>query len=174
MLPQSCSGWRNPGTTSNSGVSPAKTPLRDLVPTVCSLLQTLTRTFAARLFSIHLIFNITMRILLIEDNPVLREMYLLVLVPDYKVTTATTAAEAKLMLGRHQFDAVVSDFTLPDGTSAEVFEQFPCPAQNVLMMTGEPNNVQFQQLISRFHLPFLAKPFSPFLLKQKLEEMVVH
>ena len=115
-----------------------------------------------------------MRILLIEDNPVLRELYLLVLVPDYKVTTATTAAEAKIMLGRHQFDAVVSDFTLPDGTSAEVFEQFPCPAPNVLMMTGEPNNVQFQQLISRFHLPFLAKPFSPFLLKQKLEEMVVH
>ena len=68
-----------------------------------------------------------MRILLIEDNAVLREMYLLVLVPDYKVTTATTAAEAKLMLGRHQFDAVVSDFTLPDGTSAEVLNNSPAP-----------------------------------------------
>ena len=40
-----------------------------------------------------------MRILLIEDNPELRKIYLLTL-DDYEVTSATTVAEAKFMLGQ--------------------------------------------------------------------------
>jgi DNA-binding NtrC family response regulator len=111
-----------------------------------------------------------MRILLIEDNPELRKIYLLTL-DDYEVTSATTVAEANFMLGRRQFDLVLSDFNLTDGTSAKVFEQFPCPAPHVLLMTGASDDPQFQQMISRFGFPFLAKPFPPSVLRQRIEEM---
>ena len=124
-----------------------------------------------RPFSTPLTYK-TMRILLIEDNPGLRKIYLLAL-DDYEVTSATTAAEAKFMLGRQQFDIVLSDFNLTDGTSAKVFEQFPCPAPHVLLMTGASDDPQFRQMISRFGFPFLAKPFPPSVLRQRIEEMAV-
>ena len=107
---------------------------------VCSQLQ-MRRPFSTPLT------HKTMRILLIEDNPGLRKIYLLAL-DDYEVTSATTAAEAKFMLGRQQFDIVLSDFNLTDGTSAKVFEQFPCPAPHVLLMTGASDDPQFRQMIS--------------------------
>src|SRR5690349_21778335 len=82
-----------------------------------------------------------MRVLLIEDNPDLRDFLRLALeAQNYEVLTAAHGHEALAYLTGHRVDAVVTDLFMPemDGieTLAEVRRRFP--QVRVIAMSGRP------------------------------------
>ena len=82
-----------------------------------------------------------MTVLLIEDNPELREYLRLALeMHDHQVLTAEHGRDALAYLGGHPVDAVVTDLFMPemDGieTVATLRKQFP--DMRVVAMSGRP------------------------------------
>lgn len=82
-----------------------------------------------------------MRVLVIEDNPDLRDFLRLALeAHDYEVLTAAHGHEALAYLNGHRVDAIVTDLFMPemDGieTLAEVRKRFP--EVRVIAMSGRP------------------------------------
>ena len=68
----------------------------------------------------HSVLN-DIRVLVLDDEPDLRTLYELTLLREgYRVETAGTVAQAWEALGAQQFDIVISDMRLPDGTGTEI------------------------------------------------------
>ena len=64
------------------------------------------------------------RLLVIDDEPDLRTLYELTLLRDgFDVETAACVDDARLTLAEHEFDAVITDMRLPDGTGLDVLRQ---------------------------------------------------
>ncbi len=65
-----------------------------------------------------------MKVLIIEDEPSLREIIVGTLVKEhYTAETATTVAEAQEKLGVYDYDCILLDIMLPDGNGLEVLKQ---------------------------------------------------
>ena len=82
-----------------------------------------------------------MRVLVIEDNPELREYLRLALeLHDYQVLTAENGREALAYLNGHKVDAVVTDLFMPEMDGIEMVaalrRQFP--DIRVIAMSGRP------------------------------------
>ena len=64
-----------------------------------------------------------MKILIIEDEPSLRELMIRALLQErYVVETASNFAEAKEKLGMYSYDCVLLDIMLPDGNGLKLLE----------------------------------------------------
>ena len=66
----------------------------------------------------------TVHILVVDDEPDLRELYELTLMRQgYRIHTAGSVAAAREAIARQGFDAVISDMRLPDGLGLEVLTE---------------------------------------------------
>ncbi|MHB9023049.1 MAG: response regulator [Armatimonadota bacterium] len=84
----------------------------------------------------------TRTVLLVEDEPDIRNLLALVLADaGYVVTTAATGAEALTILAETPYALVVTDYHLPDMTGAAVAQAaHQCvPPPKVLLMSGSPD-----------------------------------
>jgi len=112
------------------------------------------------------------RVLLIEDeHPLARLMERYIRARGFQVETCGLAQEALSLLSRSvAYDAVVSDWSLPDMTGEELMQRIVslCPGLPVVVCSGHP--------LSSERLPpnarFLQKPFLPQALAAALDSLI--
>ena len=69
-------------------------------------------------------------ILVVDDEPDLRELYELTLMRlGYRIHTAGSVAAARAAIASRSFDAVISDMRLPDGLGLEVLAELQGQSQ---------------------------------------------
>ena len=104
------------------------------------------------------------RILLVDDNPTVRETLRMMLeIDDHIITEANNGAEALNLFAQGQFDLVATDFEMPvmKGNELAVRIKDLAPRQPVLMITayekelGDPENPVDSILIKPFTLDAL-------------------
>ncbi len=81
-----------------------------------------------------------MRLLLVEDDLDTRDLLAELLSEDYEVDVAASFEQARVAFDRHQHPLVVTDYTLPGGTGAELAEAIKAIGDTrVLLLTGHKN-----------------------------------
>jgi DNA-binding NtrC family response regulator len=108
------------------------------------------------------------RLLLVEDDQMVRETMILMLEDDYEVLHAVSVSTALAQLdaadGR-AIDVMVLDCLLPSGNVADVLQAADRRSIPVVLVSGDPNQAQTVDP-SR---PFLPKPFSQGMLLAVLD-----
>ena len=117
------------------------------------------------------------RLLFVDDEPLLREMYEIIgslLGQDHKITTASSAKEALDLLQSTQYDVVVSDLAMPGMDGLEfmnkVVRNYPESAR--IVISGFADRMKVAECLTVGHRYF-SKPFhvGPFV---KLLTRIVH
>lgn len=102
------------------------------------------------------------RILLVDDEVVVRKLGLRLLSDSYEVTLAASTAEALEIIARTPLDLLITDWSLQDGTGKEVITAFTrnFPGAPCILITGFLDTEEFLAqasglpLAARFHKPF--------------------
>ena len=80
-----------------------------------------------------------MRCLLVDDEPGIREgLAALLRLRGHEVHTAADLAQASALASSHEFDLVLTDWRLPDGTALPLFDQGAAP---IVVISGHPEEV---------------------------------
>jgi DNA-binding NtrC family response regulator len=108
------------------------------------------------------------RLLLVEDDPMVSDVIIMMLEDDYAVVHAASAAPALQVLRSAEVPAisvVLLDCLLPHGNVANVLLSADRQAIPVVLISGDPNQAQALDP-SR---PFLVKPFTQQMLLDVLD-----
>jgi CheY-like chemotaxis protein len=102
------------------------------------------------------------RVLVVEDDPTLREnIQLLLQAKDVEIVAVGTMAAALNCLEGEPFDCVVMDLALPDGTGYELVEQMAASGRHryapVIVYTGRSLTVQEEQRLRRYSRSIIIK-----------------
>lgn len=103
-----------------------------------------------------------MKILIIEDEPSLREIISGVLIKEhYTVETAATAAEAVDKLGIYEYDCILLDIMLPDGNGLELLKHFKAShkADSIIIISAKDSIDDKVKGLELGADDYLAKPF---------------
>ncbi|HJX83992.1 MAG TPA: ATP-binding protein, partial [Candidatus Angelobacter sp.] len=116
-------------------------------------------------------------VLLVEDDPALRNLAQRVLdTAGYTVYAASGVEHAERIL--HEFTGeislVITDVVMPDGNGAELISRMARtrPKAKVLFMSGYTDGKVPQEYLTGRHPSFLAKPFEPEELREKVREVL--
>jgi DNA-binding response OmpR family regulator len=110
------------------------------------------------------------RILLVEDDHNVRVLLEHVLFDaGYEVDSATTLAEARSLLDTVNYDLLLADGRLPDGTGMELAERAEAGGAKVLIITGYAFQLVSEDL-GRYD--FLMKPVRPAELVAAIERVL--
>ncbi len=101
-------------------------------------------------------------ILIVDDEPSVRESLKMILKPSYQVHTATAGTEALQSIQKNKIDLVALDLKMPGLSGIDVLQQIKKndPDMEVIVITahGTPQNVQEA---SRYGAgDFITKPFN--------------
>jgi DNA-binding response OmpR family regulator len=101
------------------------------------------------------------RILLVEDDADVRTLMEHVLIGEgYAVDPTGTAAAARRLLREHDYDLLVADGVLPDGTGMEIADEAEQEGTPVIIVTAYGFLLhRFDRNIARFKI--LLKPVRP-------------
>ncbi|HYG22915.1 MAG TPA: response regulator [Verrucomicrobiae bacterium] len=114
------------------------------------------------------------RILFVEDNPILLQMYQAMLEGDaqWDVSTSESGHDALALMERCSFDVVVSDMRMPRMSGLELLthtrERFPGTSR--IVVSGLNDQEEVARSLGSTH-QFLAKPFDLKALKNTLERI---
>ncbi len=100
-------------------------------------------------------------ILVVDDEPDLRTLYELTLLREgYRIDTAADVAEAMQLLQAKQFDVVITDMRLPDGTGLEVLQQLRAAQrpERVIVMTAYGSAENAVEALKSGAFDYLTKP----------------
>ena len=120
----------------------------------------------------------TETILLVEDDPALREMAGVLLQRlGYTVLSAASGIEALSLLNAHQpdhIDLLFTDFVMPQMNGNELAERVHAlsPHTRTLFTTAHTANATLHQSVLNQDVQMLQKPFTPAALAQKLREVL--
>ncbi|WP_066059415.1 response regulator transcription factor [Robertmurraya korlensis] len=112
------------------------------------------------------------RILLAEDEEVLRMLVVDTLEEDeYEVDEASDGTEAVELFEKNRYDLLVLDYMMPGLTGLEVIHHVRQKNKDVKILMLSAKSQQFEQdkVIEAGANYFIAKPFSPMELKDKVE-----
>lgn len=131
----------------------------------------MTWTGDARRHDVRLMLS---SVLLVEDDPDLGAMTQEMLSDDYRVDWAPTLGEARRLLGRERYDALVVDRRLPDGDGMDVIRQLraaglPTP---VLILTALSSLDDIVEGLDGGANDYLTKPFRIAELTARLRAML--
>ncbi len=101
-------------------------------------------------------------VLLVDDNrDLLRFLERLMADAGWKLLTAESAAEAKILMAAEKPNAALLDFMLPDGNGVELGVEFlrTLPRMLVIVMTGAILPPEEEALCEEHNFPVLRKPF---------------
>lgn len=113
-----------------------------------------------------------LRVLLVEDDPAVAEILVDILSERATgVIHAENVARGRIYLSRENFDLLVADVLLADGSGFEVAGLALTRDIPALMISGD---VSFEEDCRRRGLPFLGKPFETSALFQALEECLAN
>ncbi len=118
-----------------------------------------------------------LRVLVIDDEPSLLQVcQRLVRTMGHECAVAGTPTEAQELASRERFDLVLCDYRLGSAVADEVIEAFqlldPGLIERTVLATGAMNDEGVQQLIERYHLRLLPKPYGADELAELLNELV--
>jgi PAS domain S-box-containing protein len=116
-------------------------------------------------------------ILLVEDEPVVRELAQMVLSErGYKVIEAHTPEEAERLAGNNgaEIHLLLTDVVMPGSSGRELAKTLTgrYPNLRVLYMSGYTHNVIAQDGTLEEGISFLQKPFTPQVLAEKVREVL--
>ncbi len=103
------------------------------------------------------------RVLLVEDDDNLRETLVAVLEEDFAVEGVPDVATAIRALGARQWDLVVTDYEMPDGTGVQLLRviQTSYPETVSILMTGRSDSPEVQAINKAGDFMVLLKPVEP-------------
>jgi two-component system, NtrC family, response regulator PilR len=100
-------------------------------------------------------------ILIVDDEPDLRELYMLSLVHEgYACDTAGSVAEARALLGTRTYRAVIVDMRLPDGTGLDILREMQLMkrAERVIVATAYGSADNAVEALKAGAYDYLSKP----------------
>ncbi|MFZ4287933.1 sigma-54-dependent transcriptional regulator [Variovorax sp. HJSM1_2] len=100
-------------------------------------------------------------ILVVDDEPDLRTLYELTLLREgYRIDTAADVAEAMQQLQAKQFDVVITDMRLPDGTGLQVLQQLRAAQrpERCIVMTAYGSAENAVEALKSGAFDYLTKP----------------
>ncbi|PLT27664.1 response regulator transcription factor [Peribacillus deserti] len=117
------------------------------------------------------------RILLAEDEEVLRMLIVDTLEDeDFIVDEAADGGEAVQLFKENQYDLIILDYMMPIYTGLEVIRQIRSSQENsavkILMLSAKSQQSEQDMIIQAGADYFMAKPFSPMKLLEKIEEIL--
>ena len=98
------------------------------------------------------------RVLLVEDEPVVRRLFTTILCSDgFEVRTTGLISEAKKLMSEETFDLIVSDYSLSDGTADEFYDwikkNYADLSGKFILTTGWPEKEGFPVILEKpFHI----------------------
>jgi DNA-binding response OmpR family regulator len=98
------------------------------------------------------------RILLVEDEPVVRRLFTTILSSDgFEVRSTGSILEARAMMGVDTFDLIIADYSLPDGTADDFYAwvkvNHPKLTNKFILTTGWPEKEGFPVVLEKpFHV----------------------
>lgn len=103
------------------------------------------------------------RILIVNDEPAMRDALFSILSKDHQVGTATTAEEARHNLGATHYDAVFARQAQADGEGLEVLAaaQQADPAISVVLLSAAASVELIVESMRRGAFDFLVQPWQP-------------
>lgn len=119
-----------------------------------------------------------MRILLVEDNKKLAHLLSNFLEEKgYSLHTAYTLREAKELIARYNFSAIISDLKLPDGEGTDLLEEAKHNSIPIIFITAYGTIPSAVEAIKKGAYDFIQKPVDPehleLVLRKCLEEQKV-
>jgi CheY-like chemotaxis protein len=101
------------------------------------------------------------RVLVIDDEAVIRLMFRDLLGREYDIVEAATGEEALAIITTKQFDLVLADKNLPGVSGLDVAAEIRrlYPHVKLMLMTGYPSLVTAQQSVELGLVDYLVKPF---------------
>ncbi len=117
------------------------------------------------------------RILLAEDEEVLRMLIVDTLEDEeYEVDEAVDGKEALDLMMNHTYDLVILDYMMPGYSGLEVIEKVRATEGTdrvkILMLSAKSQQYEQDRIIEAGADFFMAKPFSPIKLLEKIEDIL--
>jgi len=116
----------------------------------------------------------TKEILLVEDDIAFSKMLATFLErKNFKVTSVSTGADARMSLKEKTFDLLITDKKLPDDSGMDLlyFSKKEYPDTPVILMTGYAEVASAVEAIKMGALDYISKPFRPEELLMVIEEI---
>jgi len=116
----------------------------------------------------------TKEILLVEDDIAFSKMLATFLErKNFKVTSVSTGADARMSLKENTFDLLITDKKLPDDSGMDLlyFSKKKYPDTHVILMTGYAEVASAVEAIKMGALDYISKPFRPEELLMVIEEI---
>ncbi|MHC4064854.1 MAG: HD domain-containing phosphohydrolase [Planctomycetota bacterium] len=110
--------------------------------------------------------------LVVDDEPVIREMLSDVLAGDGPCTCCPSASQAIELLERHSFDVVVADIVMPGIDGFELLERIVerQPAPQVVLISGQATGPRVRRALKAGAFDILQKPIDPAELRRVVAE----
>jgi two-component system cell cycle response regulator CpdR len=116
------------------------------------------------------------RLLVTEDDIVLRRFYQQALIPIAKELVVTeTSSQAIALLEHQEFDFLITDLKMAEKDGIDIINQavVSCPGIKILVASGYVSDAKYREKLAGFKniTGFLQKPFTVDTLLQKLESI---
>jgi DNA-binding NtrC family response regulator len=114
------------------------------------------------------------KILIVDDEPELRQLLKTILEPDFTVTEAENAAALQRAFSLDAPDVILLDLKLPDANGLDLLPQIKktWPDTEVIVLTGEATFEAAVQATKRGAYHFINKPFDPQVLQVTVERAI--
>lgn len=114
-------------------------------------------------------------VLVVDDEPEIRDMIAEILGPQHRVVTATSGREALARIGAGHYDVVLTDVRMPDVDGRALYEQiaqrWPRLADRVAFVTGDTLTSTLSDFVKASGRPVLEKPFLPAEVRRVVAEL---
>jgi two-component system, OmpR family, phosphate regulon response regulator PhoB len=117
------------------------------------------------------------RILIVEDEPEIREMIRYVLEPsEYRVSEADNAQDARKLLSQENYDLILMDWMLPGRSgldfTKELKQKQNKPTPPIIMLTARADESDKVQGLDSGADDYITKPFSPRELVARIKAVI--
>ena len=105
------------------------------------------------------------RVLVVDDEPGIREMLVEILASEHRVVAAASGREALERLSVEHFDVIVTDIRMPDIDGRALYRaieaRWPGRGARVVFVTGDTLASTLREFVSHVGRPVIEKPFVP-------------
>ncbi len=117
------------------------------------------------------------RILVVDDETVIRQFVSQILVEDGHEVEAVDSAEGALEeINQRDYRAIILDIKMPGMSGIELYQQFqqisPLLADKVVFMTGDTMGTSTMTFLTRTKAPYIIKPFDAAQLKAEINRVL--
>lgn len=116
------------------------------------------------------------KILIVDDEELLRTLMTRVLEREHEVMTACSGDEAVEKLQEDTFDAMVVDLRMPGRNGVELYmwikENQPGQEKKVIFTSGDTHNIEVNESLGNDQVPIIGKPFTIDKFKEQVDSLL--